>query len=215
MLITDLETQTRNQYNAVGDSFFGSTEIIHYFYEACTQLGREAYLIEKVDTSVPTVISQLSYDIPQYVIAIKRLEYNGQKLKLIDFREDDMLTSLNHNLTATGTPVYFAIFNRKVYLRPIPDAVQTLTFYSYNEPAALTASSTLEIPTQFHTSLIPYALSCMYAKDKDISASAFYKTIWEKEKSEAKKWARKMRRGDAFAVVKSEDHLAETILGFV
>jgi hypothetical protein len=55
----------------------------------------------------------------------------------------------------------------------------------------------------------------MYAKDKDFNASAFYKTLWEKDKHEAKKWAKKKQRGDSFAVVKAEDHLAETILGFV
>ena len=215
MTITDLITQVRNQYNATGDTFFSDAEIIQYFYEGCLQLARECYLIESTNSLVPTVIGTQTYSVPTYSLAIKRLTYNGQHLKLIDFRDDDVLTSLNQDITSQGTPVYFAIFNRQVYLRPIPDAVQNLKFFTFNEPVPLTSSSTLEIPTQFHPSLIPYSLSKMYAKDKDFNGHGVYNTIWENEKLQAKKWAKKMRRGDAFAVVKSEEDVAETILGYV
>jgi hypothetical protein len=215
VLVTDLNAQTRNQYNATGDTFFSDAEIYQYYYEGCLQYARECLLIEGTDTSITTVSGTQTYSVPSLTIFIKRVTYNGQKLKAIDFREDDVLTVLNQGTTATGTPIYVALFNSLLYLRPTPDAAQTLKIFRYKEPAAITSASTLEIPTQFHPTLNNYALSCMYAKDKDFNASAFYITLWEKDKHEAKKWAKKKQRGDSFAVVKAEDHLAETILGFV
>lgn len=215
MLITDLNTQTRNQYNATGDTFFSDSEIYQYYYEACLEYARECLLIEDTDSSITTVSGTQTYSVPNLTIAIKRITYNGQKLKPIDFREDDVLTSLNQSTTSTGTPIYVALFNSLLYLRPIPDAAQVLKIFRFKEPAALTSVSTLEIPTQFHPTLSHYALSRMYAKDKDFNASLVYNNLWEKDKLEAKKWVKKKQRGDSFAVVKTEDKLAETILGFV
>lgn len=215
MLITDLNTQTRNQYNATGDTFFSDSEIYQYYYEACLEYARECLLIEGTDSSITTVSGTQNYSVPSLTIFIKRITYNGQKLKPIDFREDDILTALNQSTTSTGTPIYVALFNGLLYLRPIPDAAQVLKIFRFKEPAALTGSSTLEIPTQFHPTLNHYALSRMYAKDKDFNASMVYQNLWEKDKLEAKKWVKKKQRGDSFAVVKTEDKMAETILGFV
>lgn len=215
MTITALLDQIRAKYNATGDDFFGDTELINHLYEGCMQLARECFIIEATDSSTTTVSGTQAYSVPTYAIVIKRLTYNAQKLKKIDFREDDILTALNQSTTSVGVPVYYEIFNRQVLLRPIPDGAQVLKFFYYKEPAALTIASTLEIPTQFHMSLIPFALSEMYAKDKDFNAASFYKNLWENEKLQAKKWAKKKQRGDSFAVVKSEEDTAETILGYV
>lgn len=215
MTITDLITQTRAQYNATADTFFADSEIIHYYYEACAILAREGLLIEAVSSSTSTVIGTQAYSVPTNAIILKRVTYNGQKLQPIDFRQDDALTYLNQNNTAQGTPVYYAIWNRQVYLRPIPDAVQTLAFYTYNQPAALTIASTLEIPEQFHMSLILYALSRMYFKDKDVSTGNNYQALWDKQVLEAKKWAKKMKRGDSFTAVKDDEGSFETILGYL
>lgn len=215
MTITDLITQTRAQYNASSDSFFSDTEIIQYFYESSTILSREALVIEATDTSTSTIIGTQAYTVPTNAIILKRLTYNGQKLKPIDFREDDALTYLNQNVTTTGTPLYYVIFNRQTFLRPIPDAVKPLAFFTFNMPSAMTALSTLEVPAQFHMSLIPYALSAMYSKDKDFSAAGCYKALWLEHVSEAKKWAKKQKRGDSFASVKSDEGSYETILGYL
>lgn len=215
MTISDLITQTRAQYNATNDTFFADSEIIHYYYEACAIFAREAYLIEATNTATTTVAGTQTYTVPTYAIIIKRLTYNGQKLEPIDFRQDDGITGMDQNTTNQGTPTFYSIFNRQVYLRPIPDAAQTLKYFTYNMPQPLTSGSTLEIPEQFHMALIPYALSRMYAKDKDFNAAGYYERLWNKEVLEAKKWSKKMRRGDAYAVVKSEEAMAETIIGHV
>lgn len=215
MTITELINQTRAQYNATADTFFGDSEIIQYIYEACTILARECLLIEGYDASQSTVIGTQTYTVPTNAIILKRVTYNGQKLQPIDFRQDDSLTYLNQNTVASGTPIYYAIWNRQVYLRPIPSAVGPIAFFTFDMPAALTTLSILPIPAQFHMSLIPYGLSAMYSKDKDFSAAGYYKSLWLEHVSEAKKWAKKMRRGDSFTAVKDADGSFETILGYL
>lgn len=214
MTPTQIETTARNKYNAIGDNFFSQDEILTYMYEACVELARHAQMIETTYTT-STVASQQEYSYPTNTIAIKRITYDGKKLKPITFREDDSITGLNQSTTSTGTPQYYAIWNETIYLRPIPSAVASLKIFSYNEPSALTISSTLEIPTQFHMDIVNFIVSEMASKDLNYTAADRYLQKWEKAKIEARKWQRRKNRGDSFSTVQDEDMMVEGYLGIV
>lgn len=210
----EIEEYARQQYNAVGDSFFTQTEVMRSIYRACLEMAREALLIEKVFTA-STVASQQEYDFPENAISIKRIAYNGNKLHPISFQEDDALTLNNSTTTASGTPQYYAEWNETFFLRPIPAEVGTLKVFAYVEPQTVSSTSSLEIPSMFHMGLVDPVLRDMYAKDKDFISAKYFDDRWEKTKLEAKKWARKRKRGDSFAGVKDEESLPTTILGAV
>ena len=214
MTPTQIEELSRNKYNAIGDSFFFQDEILGYMYEACLELARHAKMIERTYTT-STVASQQEYSYPTNTIAIKRITYDGKKLKPITFREDDAITGLNQSTTSAGTPQYYAIWNETIYLRPIPSSVATLKIFSYNEPSALTITSTLEIPTQFHMDIVNFIVSEMASKDLNYTAADRYLQKWERAKIEARKWQRIKNRGDSFSTVQDEDMMVEGYLGIV
>jgi len=165
-------------------------------------------MIERSYTT-STVAGTQSYEQPTNAIMIKRITYEGAKLAAIDFRDDDAITGFDQDTTDQGTPAYYYTWNETIYLRPIPSAVGTLAIYSINEPSAVSATSTLEIPTQFHNDITDYVVAMMAAKDSNTSLARFYIDRWEKKKMDAKRWLQKRKRKDSFAVVKDEDSMNE------
>lgn len=214
MTPTQLVERARNKYNSIGDSFWADQEILDLFTDACTEVAQEALCIERTYTTT-TVAGTQEYDFPTNTIAIKRVTYNGQKLKKISFREDDSVTGLNQATTTQGTPTYYYIWNNVIALRPLPDAANTLKIFTYNEPSALAITSTLEVPAVFHMRLVDYVLAEMAAKDSNPQAAKYYIDRWEKAKIDIKKWIAKRKRTDSFAVVQDEDQLIESYMGFV
>lgn len=210
----EIEEYSRNQYNAISDTFWSSDEIMTYIYDASMQLAREAFIIE-ANSSQSTVISQQEYAFPTYAMAIKRITYNGQKLKPIDFRDDDSLTLSLSTSTAVGTPLYYFVWNETLFLRPIPDAIGTLIIRTYNEPTPVTSSSTLEVPTRYHLDMGNLVLSKMAAKDSNINMATYYMNLWQANLLKARKLWRREKRGDAFTIVKDENTHPFTIIGTI
>lgn len=214
MTPTEIETAARNAYNAIGDSFFSSEEILGLLYDACLEMAVETLIIERV-YSTTTVAGTQEYDFPTNTIAIKRVTYDGHKLRPITFREDDAVTGLDQSDTTQGTPQYYYQWNETIGLRPVPSAAETLKVYSYNEPSVIETTSTLEIPTVFHRGLVNYIVAEMALKDKSFNHAEVYRQKWEKVLDQAKKWVKRRKRTDGFVAVQDEDTLVETYLGTV
>lgn len=212
MTLTQLETAARNKYNSVGDNFYSSAEIYDLIYEASQILATDALMIEKKSTA-STVIGTRAYDYPTRCIAFKRIEYEGQKLMPIDSRDDDQLTLNNASSAEQGTPQYYFIWNGQIYLRPVPAAVGTITYYYYSEAKPVESGDTLEIPTLFHLDIVNFVVSELAAKDLNADIAAFYNGKWEKGLQKALQWKRRRTIGDSFKAVKDEEAIAYNILG--
>lgn len=212
MTPNELQTYARQQYNAATDNFFSDAELYQHIWAAEFELSRQAMLIERL-YSTSTVASQQEYTYPTDTIAIKRITFDGVKLVPITFKEDDTLTLGNSATTATGDPQFYAVWNSTIYLRPIPSRVATLQIFSFNEPAEVSAASTLEIDTMWHLAMADFLLWKMAAKDKNFEAANYYKGMWDKTVFEARKWGRRRLRGDSFLVIKDEEAWPSTFPG--
>lgn len=216
MTPAQVETAARRRYNSENSTFWSQDEIFKVIYEAEQILAMDALVIEATDTSITTVAGTRAYNKPSLFIAVKRIEYNGGKLKKIDFREDDALTLSNSTTTAQGTPQYYVEFDDQFLLRPIPDAAQTLTIYGYQEATLLTtASTTLSTPARCHSSLINYVAAVMASKDENWEMYNYFMQFWQKDVERHIAFTAKKKRQDGFAVVKDEESLAVTLLGAV
>lgn len=215
MTPAQIETSARRRYNSESSTFWSQDEVFKTIWEAECILAREGLVIESTSTTT-TVAGTQSYAFPTDASAMKRITYNGNKLKPINMREDDALTLNNQATTAQGTPTYYFEWNRTVYLRPIPDSALTLKYWFYAEPTLLTtASTTLDVPSDFHQYLIDYVCSIMAAKDENLRMASWYEAKWLDGVMKAKSWSRRRRSTDQFGNVQDEAALAETILGSV
>lgn len=213
MTPSQIEQMARERYNAVGETFWSQSEMFGLMYAASMELATETLCIERTYEATTTADTQ-EYAYPTNTISIKRVTYDGIKLAPIDMRRADSLTLNSTTTTVTGSPQYYTDWDYTLSLFPVPDAAGTLKVYSYNQPQAITTTSTLEVPEMAHTRLVNYMLSEMYAKDKDFSSAKYYKDLWLLDKQEVAKYIRKRRRTDSFGMVLSEDSAPNTILGF-
>ena len=204
MTPAEVETAARRKVNAVNSSFWSQLEIMDYIFQACLEMAREALVIENTYTTT-SVSAQQEYAQPTNTIGIKRITYNGQKVEPITFRQADEMSLSNAVVTAAGTPSGYVIFDETIYFYPTPsDSTSTIKILAYVEPQAVTSTSVLEIPTQFHMDLVDKVVSEMYAKDENFDMAQWFDGKWEKAKLRAKNWKAKQKRGDSFASVHDE-----------
>jgi hypothetical protein len=210
-------TAARRKYNSSTSSFFADAEIWDLIYQAELEIATVTKCLEgRTVISGGSVAGTQSYAFPTGVLELKRVEYDGTKLQMIDFRQDDALTLADANATAQGQPIYYYVWDNTIYFRPIPDtSSEQIRLYYYKEPIIITSSSqALEVPALFHMSIVDRVVAELAAKDQNFQTASYYMDLWEnKHMPRIRAWGRKRRTGDAFNTVKDESALAGTILG--
>ncbi len=204
----------RQQYNAVGDSFFSDAELYRHLFQAQMILATKSNCIRNVYTA-STVASTQEYSRPTNTIVIKRITYNGVKLAPITMREDDAITLSNSTTTATGDPSYYWEWGSSFFLRPVPAGVGTLKIYSIDKPQTVSSTSTIDVPDRYHYGLADYLTWRIVLKDRNAPLAREYKDVWEAFVLETIRHERKRLRGDAFYGIQDNESLAETVIGAI
>jgi hypothetical protein len=199
----DVVSYARQQYNAVNDAFFADTELYTHIWHAQDILAKECKAIENTYTT-STVIGQQEYSYPTTATAMKRVTYAGKRLLAMTLKDDDLLTGFNATTSATGTPTHYAIFDGVIYLRPVPSAVGTLKLFTFDRPGQVSATSTLDVPEEFHLDLVSFVLWRMASKDQNFQGAEFYRAQWDAAVERCKRWSRKRQTADGFNVVRDE-----------
>ena len=208
-------TAARQFHNAVGDDFWSDAELFNHLYFCATRLARDALCIQNRYTAV-SVASQQEYEQPDRVISIKRVEYNGRKLDPIDFRQLDSVNLGPNGVAVTGTPMYYYWWDNVLGLHPIPaTAGLTIKVYTFDLPSFPSSTTTLEIPTQYHSALVFGVRSLMSPKELGHPNTAYYSAEWEKAVKDVISSERKRKRGDKYRTVQREEDLINTTLGYV
>lgn len=203
----DLIEDCRQRYNAVGDAFFADAELYDLLFDASMELATETECIESTDTSITTADGTRSYSYPSNVYKIHRIEYNGVRLDPTDFLEDDFYTGNDADTTNKGDPRYYQIWNDTIYLRPVPDAAQTVTLYTIEFPIAVSSGSTLSIPERYHPYLKDYLLSAMFSKDGNERLAVYHRNLWASSVIKVKRVEMKRKISDQYKVTKVQEQL--------
>lgn len=220
MTPSKIETAARRMLNAVGSSFWSSEEIISdYLYMAALELAQETFCIQNRYSTV-TVASQQEYATPSRMLAVKRVEYDQEKLKPISFQQLDSI-DLNTNTTITGTPQYYYHFDDAFGLYPAPaEADKTIRVYSFDEPSVPTSTSTLEVPSRFHGYLVIGTAFYMSLKELGHPHTRRFEWLWnhggnpQNAIMKTKRSVRMMNK-DNFSVVLREEDQPSTNLGMI
>lgn len=214
MTPSDVMTSARQQYNAVGDTYFPDANIYNWIYQAQMILAKRADVIEQTYQTT-TVAAQQGYSYPSNTMMIKRVTVNGRKIKPISMRQDDAVSLQNSASQQQGQPAYYFIWQNTINFRPIPDTTYTLQIWSFNYPSTVSATSVLDVPAEYHMDLVDYVLYRMFSQDKNIEMAQLHKGHWEEHVKEAMSYRRRRLRADGFADTQSEDTLPTTILGAI
>lgn len=202
MTPTQIENQARQMYNAVGDSFFPQDMILNIIYQAQLEMGVEVDFIEET-FSTTSVAAQREYTYPDNTVSIKRIEYAGVKLNKVELKDDPKTSTTE----ASGTPDSYAIWNDVVILFPTPDTTgDAIKMFTHQRASAVTTTSVLNIPAQYHMAIVDLILSVFFAKDKDRQMSIFHRNIWNEAVRKAKMETARRKRTDRFAQVRDSDY---------
>ena len=194
---------SRNNLNALNDTFWTDTELLTKLYETMLQMSRETQCIE-ASTTITSVAGTQAYSRPTKAPEIWRVEFASAKLQLIDYRQRDQIT-FNDPTGQSGTPRYYLLYGDVITLYPTPVTAETITIYYYGEPAVPTASSTLEIPSIFHDALVSGLTARMTPKDLAHPLTAFWRDKWAVDLDSVRTYLKRRKRGDRFNIVNTEE----------
>lgn len=215
MTPSTIETFARNKLNGLADDLWSSTEIIqNYLYDCCLEFSHEVKCIENT-YSTTTVSGTQEYSLPARYLDLVRVTYNGTKLQPISMREYDELVWPNTAASTTGTPIYYYYFGETIGLYPVPDAAYTLKTWVVQAHDAVTAASVLEIPSQWHHMLVDGVVSKMAMKEIGDPRASYYADVWKRHIMTAKMQWRTHKRGDKFAIVRSEECSPRSNFGII
>jgi hypothetical protein len=201
MTPSGLNQAIRERYNAVGDTFFNDNMVWDLIYQAQMMMAQEAFVVENTYTTT-SVASTRNYAFPTSSIALRKVEYDGDKLNPVSVDQDPKTSTTE----VTGTPGAYTIWNNEIILYPTPSATgDTIEIYTYNEPQAVTSTSTLDVPSEYHLDIIDFGLSVFYAKDGNPQMADYHRALWDKSLQRIKRTRAKKRNSDQFVVVRDQD----------
>ena len=174
----EIETAARHMLNAIGSKFWSSDEIIGtYLYMAALEMAQETSCIENRYTT-PSIQGQREYATPTRMLSVKRIKYDGRYLRRITLNQFDAITE-NITTEVLGRPEMYYHFDNSFGLHPAPDtADKDIVVFSYDQPSVPTASSTLEIPTQFHMYLVTGVAFYMSLKELGHPNTSRFENMW-------------------------------------
>jgi len=193
-----INTAIRQRYNAEGDLFFNPQMVWDLIYQAQMVMAHEAFVIERKYTSTSTAGTR-ELDYPTTAFAIRRIEYDGEKLTPVSIDQDPKTSTTE----ITGDPRQYALWNNEIILYPTPSATGDLiTLYTYNEPQPVAENAVLEVPTEYHLDIIDYGLSLFYAKDGNPQMAAYHDNKWQRAVQRIKRTHAKRKQKDQLVVVR-------------
>lgn len=216
MTPTQLADAARRSYNAnESDPFFSNQQMFEWMYDAEMALCTESW-VAKNTFETTTVAGTRSYAYPTNMIKVRRVTYDGERLDEITFREDDLLTGMQEDVSDQGRPVGFVDFDNVIFLRPTPDSAKELKIYGYVQPPAIPgATSTLTTPDEYHPMIKLFLLQQMSVKDKNYDGARYYGNLWETALIKSRRYEAMKKRGSRYRVVQNVDVLPTPILGTV
>lgn len=213
MTVTQIVEESRNNLNALTDTLWSDNELYLKLYRVMLKVARKTRCIA-AQPSANTVAATADYTMATTVHEITRVTYAGAKLQVIDQRQMDAMNP--NSTTSSGTPAYYLVRGRTVTLYPTPSAVGAYIIYSYDIPSAVpTASTTLEIPIAFHDVLIDGLTAEMCPKDLGHPLTSYWAMKFQDSVEQMNSQIRKNRRGDRFAVVKTEEDCLNNDFGII
>jgi hypothetical protein len=205
----------QNHLNAVSDTLWSSAELLKALYLCELELALRSKCIYSTSTDT-SVASTATYTKPTTAFEIWRVTYNGNKLQKIDRRDSDVL-NYNNTTTPTGTPYWYTVEGTTVTLFPTPDtSALTIQYFFYAEPTeATTTASTLTTPTQYQYGLVDMLTARMCPKDLGHPLTTFFMQRSEVFVERVTQLEKRRKRGDRFAVVKTEENTLNSEFGII
>ena len=179
MTPTEIETAARQNYNAVGDTFWSQAELFFLIYKAQMELATKALCIPQRYSTTSTA-GEDEYSVPTNAIAIRRVYYNYNPLEPISLEEKELIIGNSDPGNVRGTPDSYVLEGETLFLVKTPSASSvTIGIWTFDEPNTVTATGTLDVPSRYHPPIVDFLNYHMFAKDKRHDLASWKKEMWD------------------------------------
>ena len=189
------------------DTFWTDGEVFAYMTEA-EQIVTDRVRCNQDSTNISTVANQRTYDVPGNVKEIKRVEYDGQKIKNIDFNELNALEYTSGDSSSVGDPRYYYLWGDKLGTSPVAGNDGTnISIYFTTETGTDYSSTTpsFNTPSYIAHYYADYCLFRMYMKDDELKKMAStFEARWERDIDNIESNWLDRQQGDQYTTVKLE-----------
>lgn len=157
------------------------TRIIKYFAKAqdymASQTNFPGFLTLVQDT---LDIGIYDYDLPADYNRIKTIDVFPQNGTQADKLDQMSLEGFITAPDSTGAPQFYIIRNDVQFsVYPAPDSQYNIDFYYYRNSTAITETTDAEIPQQYESLLVDYALYRCYLSEHDDKFAVIHKNLFE------------------------------------
>lgn len=212
MTPSSIETAARRRLNAVSSSFWSSTEIIEdCLYFALNDMITRAKCYEGTSTTT-SVAGTAQYNFPDGAIEIKQLSYDNQKLAVMS-QAEYFAMNLSSQVSPQGRPTHYMIWGSTYTLYPTPDAALTISLLTVQGPGAITSTSTIPVPAQFHPRLVNGVAYYMLLKEVEDPRIPVLEARWLRDIQDTTDEWKRRKYADRLPRVQLEETSATTDTG--
>jgi len=159
---------------SITGSYPTSDELIDWLNKGEEIVAEETDCLKEYTASAVDVSAATTIDVPSDWLRGKQVMWG--KTRHLDYVEIDDLLESSYDITTTGTPTYWYIWDDHIQFYPVPSADATCYIYYIKSPVAMTTTaSSPSIPAHYQKLLVLYAAYRFWLKEEEAAmAQMFY-----------------------------------------
>ena len=161
-LLDDVERYIQD----ISNTRYSATALERWADDAVNEIATRTQCCKEVATAA-AVSGQQSYTLPSDCIAawaVAKVDFNNLRLEQVPWDRIRDYPGVDKNLTAQGTPKYWSVWNRAIYLTKIPNTTDTIRIWYAKIPRAFTGSADTLSNIGIPTALAPAVEQAMVAR---------------------------------------------------
>jgi len=174
MTYADFMAQVRRQLEETTENVWDDDSLLHWTNEAVKDMARKSKP-QRDEQYLTLTVGQSSYELPDYTLSVIACIYDdgNSRYQLIRRDVDELVL---WDTGENGTPQEFAVDDENLYLRPAPDGANTIRFWRYRRPAAITATTdTVPFADDYSTAMEYFVLHRAFEQIGDWDAADRYR----------------------------------------
>ena len=175
MNVSEVITRVKRQFGDESGVQITDADVIRWINDAQNDIGQAQEILET--TAVNTsVAGQGNYTIPDDIINLRSVHYDGSKLVAVSMQDYDIYVRNwqdDPNSPKSGIPDIFYVWATEINLFPIPAnaGIEIKLFYSQFPQPVNNSADELTLPIKWHNRIVEYCLQQAYELDENFEAS--------------------------------------------
>lgn len=176
MKVSEIATRVKRQFGDEAGAQITDDDIIRWVNDAQREIAINNQLLQ-VRATADIVANKRDYNIPQDILRMHSVKYNGRTLSGLTIQEADELVSTHDDSTVmpSGEPTNFWVWANVITLYPTPSGNESaglMLYYTRTPQEVVATTDTPELPVQYHNKIVDYCIAQAYELDDNMDSYA-------------------------------------------